>query len=278
MQNLKRRKAIRTAAQMLIIFQFSFLISHSAKAEIREPDNVLYGTITLSNVPITAARTDVIIEARRTIGGPAVASYRMGTNPRIGNFYALEVPLESMPPVIDPDASQTGDSLFIVVSDASGLRGQTTYVLGERGQVQRVDFGTALPDSDADSLPDAWELLHFGNLNQNSSSIAPNRLSVLQNFVSGTDPNSTNSLFKLSITTSNNQRIVSFLALRAEGVGYEGKSRFYSLEAGANPTATSWLGVANFTNLLGNNQTLIFQTTSTNSPAFYRSRAWLQGP
>lgn len=141
-----------------------------------------------------------------------------------------------------------------------------------------MDFGTAIPDSDADTLPDAWELLHFGNLNLNGNSIAPNGLTVLNNFVSGADPSSTNGLFKLNITASNNQKIVSFLALRAEGAGYEGKSRFYSLETSTSLTATSWLGVANFTNLLGNNQTLLYQTTNTNSPAFYRGRVWLQIP
>lgn len=278
MQRLKSGKTIRAAAPLLISVCVSFLLVPSAKAEIREPDNVLYGTITLNNVPVTAARTDVVIEARRTVNGPAVASYRMGNNARIGNFYALEISLESVPPVIDPAASQTGESLTIVVTDVSGLRGQTPYVLGERGQVQRVDFGTAISDSDADGLPDTWELLHFGNLNQSGGSIAANGATVMQNFVCGADPNRANDPFKLNITVSNNQRGISFFARRAEGIGYEGRSRFYSLESAASLTATSWSGVANLTNLPGNNQTLLFQTTSTNSPAFYRGRTWLEGP
>jgi len=263
------------ASRALIVL---LVLLHFARAEIKEPDNVLYGTITLNGAPVTAAQTDVVVEARRLINGAAIASYRMGANPRIGNFYALEVRLESLSPVSDPAVSQTGDSLIIVVTDASGVRGQTTYVLGERGHAQRVDFGTAIPDSDADTLPDAWELFHFGNLNQSGSSIAANGSTVLQNFVSGADPFSTNSLFKLSVIISNNQRIVFFLARRAEGAGYEGRNRFYSLEAGASLTAATWVGVANFTNLLGNNQMLLFQTTSTNAPVFYRGRAWLQGP
>lgn len=276
MKHPKARKLDAVARALLI--PISVFLFHSARAELKEPDNVLYGAITISNVAVTAARTDVVVEARRLIDGSAVASYRMGANPRIGNFYALEVRLESQPPVSDSAASQTGDSLIIVVSDASGVRGQTTHILGERGQVQRVDFGTALPDSDGDTLPDAWELLHFGNLNQNGNSIAANGATVLQNFISGADPSSTNGLFKLNVAISNNQRIVSFLARRAEGTGYEGRTRFYSLETGAGLTAVSWTGVANFTNVLGNNQTLLFQTTSTNSPIFYRGHVWLQGP
>jgi hypothetical protein len=261
--------ASRACAILLVLL-------HSAKAEINEPDNVLYGTISLDGAPVTAARTDVIVEARRLTNGPPLASYRMGANPRFGNHYALAVALESLSPVADPAAFQTGESLVIVVRDASGIRGQATYVLGERGQVQRVDFGSALPDSDGDALPDAWELFHFGNLAQSGGLMAANGSTVLENFVSGADPSSTNGCFKLNIAVSNNVQIVSFLARRAEGAGYEGRSRFYSIEAGNGLSASSWNGMAGFTNVPGNNQTLLFQTTSTNAPAFFRGRVWLQ--
>ena len=252
------------------------VLLHSAKAEIKEPDNVLYGTINLDGVPVTSARTDVVVEARRLTNETALASYRMGSNPQLGNFYALAVALESLSPVSDPAASQTGESLVIVVRDASGIRGQATYVLGERGQVQRVDFGTALPDSDGDALPDAWELFHFGNLTRNGAAKAANGSTVLENFVSGADPSSTNGGFKLNIAVSNNMQIVSLLARRAEGVGYEGRSRFYAIETGSGLTASSWNGMAGYTNVPGNNQTLLFQTTSTNSPVFFRGRVWLE--
>ena len=248
------------------------------RAEIPEPDNVLYGTITLDNVPVTAARTEVVIEARRVVEGPPVASYRMGSNGRLGNFYSLEIPLESLDPVLETNASQSGESLIIVVRDAAGVRGQTIYPVGERGQVQRVDFGTAVSDSDGDTLPDSWELLHFGNLNQNGASVAPNGATALANFVSGADPSSTNGLFTLQISSSNDQRTISFLALRAEGVGYEGRSRFYALESSTGVSGSPWGGVANFTNLPGNNQVLLYQSFATNAPAFFRGRVWLQGP
>ena len=254
----------------------ALLLAPMARSEIAEPDNVLYGTITLDNAPVTAARTDVTVEARRAINGPALASYRMGTNPRIGNFYSLELPLESLPPATDPAASQTGDSLIIVVTDSSGVRGQTTYVLGERGNVQRVDFGAAAADSDGDTLPDAWELLHFGSLVQDGDSVAANGATVRHNFVAGSDPASTNDLFTLHLVVSNNQQIVSFLALRADGTGYEGRSRFYALERSVGSPAGSWLGVPNFTNLPGNNQLLIYQAAATNSPLFFRGRVWLE--
>jgi hypothetical protein len=277
MRNPKRNFFSATTGAMPLVL-LGFLLVSLARAELKEPDNVLYGTITLDNVPITAARTDVVVEARRLTNGPAIASYRMGSNSRLGDFYALELRLESLTPVSDAAASQTGESLLIVVRDMSGLRGQTTYTLGERGQVQRVDLGTALPDSDNDGLPDSWEQFHFGNLDQNGGSMSLNGWSVLQNFISGTDPFSTNGFFKLNISVSNNLQIVSFLARRAEGAGYEGRSRLYSLETATNLAAISWTGVAPFTNVAGDNQTVLFQTTSTNAPVFYRSKVWLQPP
>jgi hypothetical protein len=248
------------------------------RAGLPEPDNILYGTITLDNQPVTAARADVVVEARRLISGPAVASYRMGSSSQAGGYYSLRIPLESALPLINPDASLTGDSLFIVVLDASGIRSQTTYTVGDRAMVQRLDFGSAVLDGDGDGLPDAWETLNFGSLNVAANSINLNGQTALQNYVAGTNPNDTNSVFSVSVSITNNLRLVSFQAFRAEGVGYEGLSRYYSLEYSTNVGASAWAGVDNYTNLLGNNQTLTYQSSDTNSPVFYRGKVWLQGP
>ena len=222
-----------------------------------------------------AARTDVVIEARRLVNGPAIASYRMGSNPQIGSFYSLRLSLESLAPITGVSASQVGDTLFIVVADTSGVRSQTTYTLAERGSVQRVDFGAAVSDGDGDGLPDAWEVLHFGNNGQNAGSVNANGRTTLQNYIAGTNPNDTNSVFRVGVALSGNNTVVSFQALRAEGTGYEGRSRYYSLEQTVDP-ASGWQGVLNYTNLPGNNQTISHQAPGTNSPAFYRGRVWLQ--
>ena len=51
-----------TTARALVVL--SFVLLQSARAEIKEPDNLLYGTISLDGVPVTSARTDVVVEAR----------------------------------------------------------------------------------------------------------------------------------------------------------------------------------------------------------------------
>ncbi len=52
-----------------------------AQATVPEPDNIIYGTITLGTNLVTAAQTNVIVSASATLNGPAIASYQMGWLP-----------------------------------------------------------------------------------------------------------------------------------------------------------------------------------------------------
>ncbi len=262
---------LRSCVAALLLLPFA-----TTRAEIPEPDNVLYGTIAIDNVAITASRTDVVVQARREINGPAIASYRMGSNPQLGNFYSLRLKLETLAPILDANASLTGSDVVIVVTDPTGVRAQAGYTLAGRGEFQRLDFGTAVPDSDGDGLPDAWETHYFGNLNQNANSMGASGLSALQHFIAGTNPNDPNSVFKLVITNAGNARAISFTVLRAEGPGYDGFTRLYTLESTPSLAAALWTDVPGFTNLTGNNQIVTYQTASLGSPGFFRGRITLQ--
>lgn len=248
----------------------------TTRAVVSEPDNVLYGAITLNNQPVTSGQIDVIVEARRTVNGPAIARYRMGSTLRLGNFYSLRIPVESTP-LTNPDASQSGDNLVIIVSDLSGRRIEAPYRVGDRASVQRLDLGSSVPDSDGDGLPDAWELLHFGNLSSGPNTLTANGYTARYNHLIGADPNNANSLFRVTLQPSGTQLAVSFFARQSAGVGYEGTTRYYSLES-ATDTLGPWNGVAGYTNLFGNNQTITYQAPAPTAPIFYRGRVWLQSP
>jgi len=278
MQNAKFRMSVTAGTQGLLILLLSLFTFDSAQAEIPEPDNILYGTIVLGTNIVTAARTDVVIEARRTPAGPAIANYRMGSNPGLGSYYVLRLGVESISPVSNTNASVVGDNVFIVVRDASGVQGQTTYMFPERGNVLRVDFGTPLTDADGNGLPDAWEIANFGSTGQNPDALNLNGQTTLANFIAGSAPNNTNTLFKVNVMTSGSQKFVSFLARRAEGAGYEGRSRLYALEISTNLNAQTWKGIVGYTNILGDNQTVTYQAPITAAPEFYRGRVSLSGP
>src|SRR5204863_10122132 len=122
----------RFAAPLLRVLALLLLTCTTSLAIIPEPDNILYGTITLDNLPVTAAMTNVIIEARRTTNGPAIATYRMGSDQQAGNSYSLQVSIESLAPIADTNASQAGDALLILLRDDSGIRGHTTSTIVKR--------------------------------------------------------------------------------------------------------------------------------------------------
>jgi len=182
--------------------------------------------------------------------------------------------LETLLPVLEGSASQVADSLIIVVTDGTGLRAQTSYTIPERGSIQRVDFGAVASDTDGDGLPDAWELLHFSSLNRNGSSPVAGGQTVLQAFTAGTDPNDPNGAFRISLTLSNDQQIVSFHARKAEGIGYEGRTRQYSLQFATDPGG-SWQAVPGYSGITGNNQTTTFQAPIAGTPVFYRGQVSL---
>jgi hypothetical protein len=269
-----RNTALQKSAVARFLSLTLLLLASTVRATIPEPDNVLYGSITLDNIPVTAAHSDVVVEARRNLDGPPVARYRMGSDPRAGAFYVLRIPIESMAETIAPDAAQSGEALFIVVTDVSGVRAQTTYTVEDRGQVLRVDFGVAMPDSDGNGLPDVWEIAHFGAIGQNPDAVNPNGQTTYENFITGADPNDPDSAFLLNIALSDNEQIVSFLARRAEGPGYEGMTRLYSLEFSPDPTDPSWEGITDL--VPGNNQTVAFSITDADGPDFFRGRVVLE--
>src|SRR5262245_44922645 len=173
------------------------------QAEIPAPDNLVYGTITLSGQLIGSNATNVVIEARRSLSGPVVASYRMGADPAAGNFYLLRLQLEEIAPVANSLASLAGQSVFLVVRDPTGDRANLSYTIANRGSVTRLDFGSSSSggDSDQDGLPDTWELAKVGTLNSRPSDDPFGKgSSLLADYTAGTNPQQPNDTFHLNIS------------------------------------------------------------------------------
>jgi hypothetical protein len=252
------------------------LAAATARAALPEPDNLLYGSISLDNVPVAAARADVAVEARRTLGGPAISRYRMGSDASLGSFYSLSIILDSGSGPARENASATGDSLFIVVTDASGVRAQASYTVGTRGEVLRLDFGTAVIDADGNGLADLWEVEHFGATHQDPAALAANGRTLLDNYIAGTDPNSGSDFFQVAATLDAGQRHVSFIARAAAGPGYSGRARFYTLETAADLKSGPWVIVPGYANIRGNNQTVTFSQPLAAPNAFFRGKVRLQ--
>ena len=158
-----------------------------ARAVISEPDNRVWGSIVLGTNTVTAAQTNIVVEARRSLSGPPLASYRMGDNPQAGSFYSLAIPLESVNPISDPNATHTGEQIIVLVHNGQFVRYLTLYTVGPRGRLLRLDLGDT--DSDNNGLVDNWERQFFGATGQNPNG-DPDRdgVSNRNEMLGGTNP------------------------------------------------------------------------------------------
>ncbi len=255
----------------------AFLLLPSS-AGLPLPDHVVYGTIAFGVRPVTRADTDVVVEARRSLNGPVLASYRMGQTPRLGeHFYELRVRLEEEVSA-SPGAVVLGDTLLILVRTPRGLQHQALHVIHDAGTAQRLDFG-ATPDTDGNGAPDGWELASFGStggdLTRDSDG---DKATDHEEYIAGTSPTRPEDAFRLAIQVEGETLVVSLRALAAAGVGYEGRQRYYALES-ADAPAGPWRLVENHSRIPGANQLVRHLTPGvTNAPAFFRARVWLEGP
>jgi hypothetical protein len=278
MKLFKRQSSGHSAAPGLrMIVGCAASMAAGGLAAVPEPDTVLYGSIVLSNQVVTASKTDVVVEAKHTIGGPVIASYRMGSSAGLGSFYSLRLKLEASGALSDTNASQVGAALVLEVRDNSGLRVQTNYTVVERGRVERFNFGPPVDDVEANGIPDVWELAHLGTARAAVQDSDHDGQSDAAEYNAGTDPLDPNDAFRIDIGKAGGQAKVFFLARRAQGPGYEGLSRYYTLQDTASFGSPVWAGVAGVTNIVGNNQEVTHFPVNGGLNTFFRGQVSL-GP
>jgi hypothetical protein len=97
-----------------------------------------------------------------------------------------------------------------------------------------------------------------------------------EEYVAGTDPTVTTNRLHIVITDSSANVLVSYSTIGAEGAGYEEVNRYYDLEDSPDPWSGAWQPVPGYTNLVGDGSTVTHTNYLSNSPRFYRVKAWLQ--
>jgi len=129
-----------------------------------------------------------------------------------------------------------------------------------------------------------WQAAQFGP-NWNNASVAGStanpdgdRFTNQQEYVLGSSALSFSPETLLAITPSaGNQAQLSFTALRAEGAGYTGLTRRYTVEWTTDlANAASWQAVSGFAAIAGNNQTVTLSESIAGARRFYRVVAWLE--
>jgi hypothetical protein len=96
-------------------------------------------------------------------------------------------------------------------------------------------------------------------------------------YVAGTDPADANDHLKLNITPSNADAVISFFTRTLDPQYYTESSRRYSLEETTDLLAGDWLGVAQYTNLIGTDAVQLYTNAAPSSArAFYRAITWVE--
>ncbi len=132
-------------------------------------------------------------------------------------------------------------------------------------------------DSNGNGIPDEWELVWFGSLGPPQPMAdrdGNGRPDILQ-FLEGSG--ASNALPELVLEPfSNRTDVLSFEARAADGPGYQGRRRYYAVEATTSLTAAVWAPLPGRDRIAGAGQTVVI----TNSPApgsrMIRVRAWIE--
>jgi hypothetical protein len=247
-----------------------------AVARIPEPDAIVHGRIVLDGQVVGAARTDVVVEARRLADGRILAGYRMGSDPGVGDRYVLRIPLESGTPPVPPLAAAVGETVQLEFRSAVQVLDQRTQALVARGQIQRLDL-TLGGGGDTNGMPDDWEILHFGSAGQDPDDDADgDGRTNREEYQAGTNPREAEDVLVLVAEARSANVRLTFLARQAAGPGYPSGSRIvFGLEGSDSPTGP-WLPVAGLAEVSGNDQVVAFDTIRDGSAGFYRVQARLE--
>ncbi|MBN1673998.1 MAG: lamin tail domain-containing protein [Kiritimatiellae bacterium] len=133
-------------------------------------------------------------------------------------------------------------------------------------------------DFDQDGMSDAWENEKLGGTGQSTEGDADGdgRLNI-EEYIAGTDPDNSNSTFRVDMSAAGGSVIASFDTVAANPTHYPGVTRGYALEQRTGLDGTGmWQGVPGYTNILGAGQAVAYTNASPGGATYYRGRVWLQ--
>jgi len=133
-------------------------------------------------------------------------------------------------------------------------------------------------DSDRNRLPDAWETdkLSGPGTDPNGDQDLDGQLNI-QEYATGTDPDSDTSYFAVDVTQTNGQVEVRILTIAAAGPGYAGRTRYYGLQSRSKLHADSaWLTLPSYSRVPGDGNPILYTAPTGNTSIIYRARVWLE--
>lgn len=126
-------------------------------------------------------------------------------------------------------------------------------------------------DADANELPDSWEIYYLGTTGQVASAeIGATGITLGEAYVLGLDPVTPDATPLLQINVVSNQPALSLNPIGAFGVGYQGLSRKYTVQAKESLTNETWVPLPGYNDYVSDNLLLEVGITNAVASGFYR--------
>lgn len=148
------------------------------------------------------------------------------------------------------------------------------------GGLQGITEAVDANDVDLNGIPDVWEIIQFGGVGIQGGAALDDPdhdgASNAQEYIAGTEPSDPASRPLVHLQVSGGRVEVSFLAREAEGSGYRGKTRFYTLQRCLNLFGGIWENVPEGTDVMAHNQIFSYaEITPAMRDCFYRLKVRL---
>jgi hypothetical protein len=153
-------------------------------------------------------------------------------------------------------------------------------VMVKRGTIVSFSNPATLTISSNNTFAD-WRIVQFNSTQLNNPDISGatadpdgDGFDNTKEYVFGTFPLIRESP-PLSLSLSGPDVSLTFTAKQATGAGYNGRTRHYAIESNAALGSSGWSPPAGYSDIIGNNQTVIFTEARGATPKFYRLKVWL---
>ncbi len=143
------------ASLSVVVLSLCFLAE--ARAGIPQPSVILYGGITIEEVPVTA-EDDVTVVAHVDGVVDPIGSYTMGDDPAAGDLYVLQVRVESLADGGIKTGAEIGDTVWIHVQYDTSDRRAAEVVITDRGMLIPLDLEVSACPPSSQPAPERLDL------------------------------------------------------------------------------------------------------------------------
>jgi hypothetical protein len=167
----------------------------------------------------------------------------------------------------------------VIVDNTNNLGAVTNYTFSNvvAGHTIAANFGA---DMAASNTPKWWLAQFYATNDAALNAGATNDTDTdgaygWQEYIAGTTPTDSGSVFRVVITKTNGQIVVTCPTTLA-GPDYDGQARYYSIENASNIVVGTWQDISGMTNILGAGQTIIHTNSAYTNRTYYRGKVFLQ--